>query len=80
MVQIQQSDTVLQPEFCIKFQVVGTTSRGKERKIYWVERRDSPLGTWYNVMPGKVFRKRTLAVGFVDKSRRAILAKRRGTR
>lgn len=78
--QVQQVDIAFQPEFRIGSQVVGTTSRGKERKIYWVERRDSPLTPWYNVMPGKVFKKKQLAVAFVDKSRRAILAKRRGTR
>jgi hypothetical protein len=77
---MQQVEITFQPEFRLCHQTVGATSRGRERKIYWVERRDAPLATWYNVMPGKVFRKKVQAVDFVNKSRRAILAKRRGER
>ena len=63
--QVGTAATGCRPEFQIKDEVGGNG-----RKVYWVERRETPLSPWRNVMPGKVFKSRKQAEQFVDKSKR----------
>jgi hypothetical protein len=79
MVQMQQVEMFFVPEFRVRFQVAGKKSNGKDKKIYWVERRDAPFeAAWYNVMPGKFYRTKQRAEDFVTKCARAVRTAKRG--